>query len=76
LPYPVSDVTEYVGRYCAVGRDACPASDGSELIDVYPSVPASHSTDTAIVTATASSETDVETNKPRLASPGWPVRTK
>jgi len=75
-PYPVSDVTEYAGRYRAVGRGACPPSDGSSLIDAYPSVPASHGTDTAIVTAAASSESDVETNRPRPTSPGRPVWTK
>ena len=75
-PYPMSDVTEYAGRYCAVGRGACPPSDGSSPIDAYPSVPANHSTDTAIVTAAASSESDVETNRPRPASPGRPVRTR
>jgi len=74
-PYPVSDVTEYAGRYRAVGRGACPPSDGSSLIDAYPSVPASHSTDGPIVTTATSSESDVETNRPRPASPGRPVRT-
>ena len=70
-PYPVSDVTVYAGRYRAVGRDARPPHDNSTLVDAYPSVSASHSTDATIVTTAASSETDVE---PNLLRPTSPVR--
>jgi len=63
-PYPVSDVTLYAGRYRVVGLGACPSGDSSSLIDAYPSVPASHSTDTAIVTAAASAESAVEADRP------------
>jgi len=72
---PLVDI-RHAGHTTVVGRGVGPCDAGSCTTDVYPPVPASQSTDTAPVTATASSGSAAVAGGLCPISPSRPVRAQ